>query len=81
TYRPDILTARIGDTVRTCPTTFGGHDWPASAYDSRHGALIVPLLQMCGGMKGTEVEFRIGGGGLGGANAIEPGGRIEMPGS
>ncbi|WP_371433317.1 PQQ-binding-like beta-propeller repeat protein [Novosphingobium sp.] len=81
TYRPDILAARVGDTVRTCPTTFGGHDWPASAYDSRLGALIVPLLQMCGGMKGTEVEFTIGGGGLGGANAIEPGGRIEMPGS
>lgn len=81
TYRPDILAAKVGDTIRTCPTTFGGHDWPASAYDTRHGALIVPLLQMCGGMKGTEVEFRIGGGGLGGANAIEPGGKIEMPGS
>ena len=81
TYRPDIVAAKVGDTVRTCPTTFGGHDWPASAYDSRRGALIVPLLQMCGGMKGTEVEFKIGGGGLGGANAIEPGGRIEMPGS
>ncbi|CAM4110464.1 Alcohol dehydrogenase (Cytochrome c) [Novosphingobium lubricantis] len=81
TYRPDILKAKVGDVVRTCPTTFGGHDWPASAYDSRRGTLIVPLLQMCGGMKGTEVEFRIGGGGLGGANAIEPGGKIEMPGS
>ena len=81
TWRPDILAAKVGDTVRTCPTTFGGHDWPASAYDSRHATLIVPLLQMCGGMKGTEVEFKIGGGGLGGANAIEPGGKIEMPGS
>ncbi|WP_068078023.1 outer membrane protein assembly factor BamB family protein [Novosphingobium lentum] len=81
TYRPDILTAKVGDTVRTCPTTFGGHDWPASAFDTRHGTLIVPLLQMCGGMKGTDVEFKIGGGGLGGANAIEPGGRTEMPGS
>lgn len=81
TYRPDILTAKVGDVVRTCPTTFGGHDWPASAYDSKGGTLIIPLLQMCGGMKGTEVEFKIGGGGLGGANAIEPGGKIEMPGS
>ena len=43
--------------------------------------LVVPLLQMCGGMKGNAVEFRIGGGGLGGAGAIEPGGKIEMPGS
>lgn len=81
TYRPDILTAKVGDVVRTCPTTFGGHDWPASAYDSKRGTLIIPLLQMCGGMKGAEVEFKIGGGGLGGANAIEPGGKIEMPGS
>ena len=81
TYRPDIVAAKLGDMIRTCPTTFGGHDWPASAYDSRGGALVVPLLQMCGGMKGNAVEFRIGGGGLGGAGAIEPGGKIEMPGS
>lgn len=81
TYRPDILAAKIGDVIRTCPTTFGGHDWPASAYNSRNSTLIVPLLQMCGGMKGSAVDFRIGGGGLGGANAIEPGGKIQMPGS
>jgi len=81
TYRADIIAAKVGDTVRTCPTSFGGHDWPASAYDQRHGALIVPLLQMCGAMKGTQVAFKIGGGGLGGANTIEPGGKIEMPGS
>lgn len=81
TYRPDILAAKIGEVIRTCPTTFGGHDWPASAYNSRNSTLIVPLLQMCGGMKGSAVDFRIGGGGLGGANAIEPGGKIQMPGS
>lgn len=81
TYRPDIVAAKVGDTIHTCPTTFGGHDWPASAYDSRRGALIIPLLQMCGSMKGSEVEFRIGGGGLGGAGAMDAATSIEMPGS
>lgn len=79
TFRPDILAAKKGDYIASCPTTFGGHDWQASAYDSRSRALIIPLLQMCGGVTGGEVEFKVGGGGLGGG-AAKPG-PIEMPGT
>ena len=77
TYRPDILAAKKGDYIRSCPTTFGGHDWQASAYDSHNRALIIPLLQMCGGLAGGDVDFKIGGGGPGAA-AGKPG-PIEMP--
>lgn len=79
TLRPDILTAKKGDYIPSCPTVFGGHDWQASAYDSRNGALVIPLLQMCGGVSGGDVEFKLGGGGLGGG-AAKPG-PIEMPGT
>jgi len=79
TYRPSIVAAKKGDYMPSCPTTFGGHDWQASAYDSANQSLIIPLLQMCGGVTGGDVEFKVGGGGLGGGSA-EPG-PIEMPGS
>jgi len=81
TLRPDIIAAKIGDYVRSCPTTFGGHDWQAMAYDGRQGTLVIPLLQMCGGLKGEAVEFNVGGGGLGGDSADDPRRNIEMPGS
>jgi alcohol dehydrogenase (cytochrome c) len=81
TFRPDIVSAKIGDYVRSCPTTFGGHDWQSMAYDHRQTTLVIPLLQMCGGLKGEEVEFRVGGGGLGGDSASDPRQNIEMPGS
>lgn len=79
TYRPDILAAKKGDYIPSCPSTFGGHDWQASAYDSSNRSLIIPLLQICGGLAGGDVDFRIGGGGLG-ASPGKPG-PIEMPGS
>jgi alcohol dehydrogenase (cytochrome c) len=81
TYRPDILAAKVGDFVESCPTTFGGHDWLATAYDARNHALVIPLLQMCGGMTGAAVDFKIGGGGMGGGGTDDPRVKIEMPGS
>jgi alcohol dehydrogenase (cytochrome c) len=81
TLRPDIIAAKIGDFVHSCPTTFGGHDWQAMAYDSREQSLVIPLLQMCGGMTGREVDFKLGGGGMGGGGVQDPRYRIEMPGA
>jgi alcohol dehydrogenase (cytochrome c) len=81
TYRQDILDAKLGQFIPSCPTTFGGHDWQAMAYDARDNSLIIPLLQMCGGLRGAPVEFRLGGGGLGGGSIEDPLKRIDMPGS
>ena len=78
-YRPDILAAKIGDTVASCPGNFGGHDWQASAYSPEIGALIVPLQQACQRMTGSSVPMVEGGGGYG----VQPGGAsaFEMPNS
>ncbi|MDB5687080.1 MAG: hypothetical protein JWR77_1669, partial [Rhizorhabdus sp.] len=81
TPRKDIVDAKIGEYTPSCPTTFGGHDWQATAYDPREGVIVIPLLQMCGGMAGTPVEFKQGGGGLGGSPQEPADLKIEMPGS
>ena len=74
TYRPDIIEANIGDAIKTCPGTYGGHNWHATAYSPEAGALIIPLLQACQTMIGREVEWDIGGGGMGGIPSL-----FEMP--
>jgi alcohol dehydrogenase (cytochrome c) len=78
-FRPDILHARIGDTIDDCPASFGGHDWQAMAYSAQSHALIIPLLQMCGSMTGEPVEFKLGGGGMGGGG--DPTRNTAMPGA
>ena len=80
TYRKDIIEAEIGQPIPSCPTTFGGHNWQASAYSPEAGALVIPLLQQCGVMTGREVEMVLGGGGFGsgGSGGVEP---PEMPGA
>ena len=77
TYRKDIIEAEIGQPIPSCPTTFGGHNWQASAYSPETGALVIPLLQQCGVMTGREVEMVLGGGGVG-SGGVEP---PEMPGA
>src|SRR3546814_15466214 len=66
TYRPDIVNAKLGDIIHSCPASFGAHNWQAMSYDERGSQLIIPLLQMCGSVSSLPVEFKIGGGGLGG---------------
>lgn len=76
-YRADIIAARIGDSIASCPGDFGGHDWQASAYSPETGALIIPLQQACQQMTGTAVPLVEGGGGFG----VQTGGvtAFEMP--
>jgi alcohol dehydrogenase (cytochrome c) len=81
TYRQDIQDAKVGTFMRSCPTTFGGHNWQSMSFNERQGSLVIPLLQMCGGMMGREVERSVGGGGLGGGGTDDPRVKIEMPGS
>lgn len=75
-YRDDIANARIGDTVRACPSIYGGHNWQASAFNPKLATLIVPLHQTCMEFTGRKVEFAEGGGGYGGESTIQP-----MPGA
>jgi alcohol dehydrogenase (cytochrome c) len=75
-YREDIVAARIGDTVRTCPSIYGGHNWQATAYDPKNTSLLIPLHLLCMEFTGREVEMEEGGGGYGGDSVIHP-----MPGA
>jgi alcohol dehydrogenase (cytochrome c) len=62
-YRPDIVEQKIGVGVDVCPSTEGGHDWPAMSYYPPTGILIIPLSQSCMEMFGRKVEFVAGSGG------------------
>ena len=46
-YREDILHEELGRPVDSCPTSAGGHNWPASSYHAPSGLLIAPLVQAC----------------------------------
>ena len=65
-YRQDIIDAQIGEFIPSCPGSLGGHNWQSMAYSPEAGALVIPLLQSCGGFAAREVEFVEGGGGWGG---------------
>src|SRR5579864_7900684 len=66
-YRNDIVEQRLGEWVPACPSTEGGHNWPAMRYYQPGNRLIVPLSQSCLEMNGREVEKVAGGGSGNGA--------------
>ena len=47
TYRQDIQDAEVGEFVSVCPSTAGGHNWPAMGYSPETNAVIIPLSQTC----------------------------------
>src|SRR5665213_1407397 len=77
TYRADILEQKFGVWVQGCPSTEGGHNWPASSYHQPTNQLIIPLSQSCLEMNPQKVEQKAGGGSGGGAGRRF----YEMPGS
>jgi PQQ-dependent dehydrogenase (methanol/ethanol family) len=77
TYRADILEQKFGVWVQGCPSTEGGHNWPASSYHQPTNQLIIPLSQSCLEMSAQKVEQKEGGGSGGGAGRRF----YEMPGS
>ena len=77
TYRADILEQKFGDWVQGCPSTEGGHNWPASSYHAGTNQIIIPLSQSCLEMSAQKVEQKEGGGSGGGAGRRF----YEMPGS
>jgi len=75
-YRQDIREAKVGDWVSVCPSTAGGHNWPATAYDPRTAIMVIPLSQSCMEIAGREVAQEIGSGDSGGDRVW-----MEMPGT
>jgi alcohol dehydrogenase (cytochrome c) len=76
-YRSDILEQRFGEWIQGCPSTEGGHNWPASSYHPGTNQLIIPLSQSCLEISAQRVEQKEGGGSGGGAGRRF----YEMPGS
>ena len=77
TYRADILEQKYGQWIPGCPSTEGGHNWPASSYHPGTNQLIIPLSQSCLEISAQRVEQKEGGGSGGGAGRRF----YEMPGS
>jgi alcohol dehydrogenase (cytochrome c) len=67
TYRDDILHETPGKAVDSCPTSAGGHNWPATSYNAPAGVIIAPLVQACQVMVPQAADLN-GNGNPGGAN-------------
>jgi len=76
TYRADIIEQETGKWIQSCPSTQGGHNWPAMSYHPGAGLLVIPLSQSCMEMSGRKIEFKEGNGGIGADRRF-----FEMPGS
>jgi alcohol dehydrogenase (cytochrome c) len=76
-YRDDIINAKVGEWIDGCPSTAGGHNWPASSYHRPTRQIVFPLVQACISIRAQEVEQVAGGGSGGGADRRF----YEMPGS
>ncbi|PYS13995.1 MAG: alcohol dehydrogenase [Acidobacteria bacterium] len=66
-YRQDILEQELGQWIQGCPSTAGGHNWPAMSHHIPTGKLIIPLVQACLELSGQRIEQKEGGGSGGGA--------------
>jgi len=75
-YRAEIMNAKVGEWVSSCPSTEGGHNWHATSYHPASQLLIIPLAQSCMEIAGRKVEFREGQGGTNGDRKF-----FEMPGT
>lgn len=76
TYRSDIIEQQYDRWVQACPSTEGGHNWPAMSYNPEAGLLIIPLSQSCIEMLPRKVELKEGSGGTAADRRF-----YEMPGS
>ena len=75
-YRADIENAKVGEWVSVCPSTAGGHNWPASGYHPETRLLVIPLSQSCMEIAGRETVLEVGSGGTQADRAWK-----EMPGT
>ena len=75
-YRADIAEAKVGEWVSVCPSTAGGHNWPATGYHPETRLLVIPLSQSCMEIAGRETVLEVGSGGTQADRAW-----MEMPGT
>jgi alcohol dehydrogenase (cytochrome c) len=76
TYRADVSSQKIGEWIRVCPSTEGGHNWQAMSYHPGTQSLIIPLSQSCLEMSAKKVEPKAGSGGTAADRRF-----LEMPGT
>jgi len=76
-YRDDILDAKVGEWVDSCPSTAGGKNWHPMSYHRPSRQVIIPLSQSCMSLRAQAIEQKPGGGSGGGADRRF----YEMPGT
>jgi alcohol dehydrogenase (cytochrome c) len=76
-YRQDILEQETGQWIQACPSTEGGHNWPAMTFHQPTSRLIIPLSQSCLDINGQKIDLKEGGGSGSGADRRF----FEMPGT
>jgi alcohol dehydrogenase (cytochrome c) len=76
TYRKDVLNAKTGEWLSSCPGPAGGHDWPATSYDPKNDLMVIPLHQSCVMFRAEAMEKKIGVGGNAASQQL-----FEMPGT
>jgi alcohol dehydrogenase (cytochrome c) len=76
-YRDDILEHKVGEWVDGCPSSEGGHNWPATSFHRPSRTLLIPLSQSCIAIRAQAIEQKPGGGSAGGADRRF----YEMPGT
>jgi alcohol dehydrogenase (cytochrome c) len=76
-YRQDILDHEVGEWIDGCPSSEGGHNWPATSFHRPSRQIIIPLSQSCISIRALAIEQKPGGGSAGGADRRF----YEMPGS
>jgi alcohol dehydrogenase (cytochrome c) len=74
TYRADVANQKIGEWIRACPSTEGGHNWQAMSYHPGTQSLIIPLSQSWLEMSARRVQPQAGSGGTAAERRF-----LEMP--
>jgi alcohol dehydrogenase (cytochrome c) len=67
-YRDDILEAKVGEWVDSCPSTAGGKNWHPMSFHRPTRQVIIPLSQSCMSLRAQAIEQKPGGGSGGGAD-------------
>jgi alcohol dehydrogenase (cytochrome c) len=67
-YRDDILNAKVGEWVDSCPSTAGGKNWHPMTFHKPTRQVIIPLSQSCMSLRAQPIEQKPGGGSGGGAD-------------
>src|SRR5882672_2227440 len=64
----DILDAKVGEWVDSCPSTAGGKNWHPMSFHRPSRQVIIPLSQTCMSLRAQAIEQKAGGGSGGGAD-------------